>query len=177
MGFFFLTYLALNVKKESIKTDADYIGNKNDQLTHEKGKYTMLTLKLNTGGKLASSLNVWKLSPWLLQCLIFITYTLNIVLSGFVYMHRHKIQDSHQSPHGSWVCFHLRYLTKKWCGHSQESLLWPSAEPVYGTTRHQWRKLPHSCTKHLTDGTVVEKKKNANISSRKGRLHIKTQRY
>lgn len=57
-GGFFLTYLALNVKKESIKTDADYIGNKNDQLTHEKGKYTMLTLKLNTGGKLASSLNV-----------------------------------------------------------------------------------------------------------------------
>lgn len=35
-GVFFLTYLALNVKKESIKTDADYIGNKNDQLTHKK---------------------------------------------------------------------------------------------------------------------------------------------
>lgn len=54
----FLTYLTLNVKKESIKTDADYIGNKNDQLTHGKGKHTMLTVKLNTSGKLASCLYV-----------------------------------------------------------------------------------------------------------------------
>lgn len=46
-------------------------------------------------------------------------------------------QDPHQPTHDSWTGFQLRYLIKKCRGHSQESLLWPGAEPVYGTTRHQ----------------------------------------